>query len=462
MRRSLALLPFAALTIAAVIVAACEDATLEAPSLQLPDGALADVTTAPYDAAPQPDAGQPDAAPLPVTVNVIGAAGPKSGVLVVFHDATGAVLESKETGADGKATSTGAIPAMASALIAGGTNRDIMTWTGVEPGDELLYRDPHDFPLIGMFDVTLPPFSLDVGASPTSYTAYTGDCGNFSESLTLSYALNADCLNARNAVLGSASDAFGNRLGYSTKKGQLASADGGAVAIATDPWAAPANVDVTIANAPAPFSQLTLTQIADGAGFRSDYDREITNGSAFKVALGFADALQANAFANNNQSGSWRGIAKRVSPSSAIALDFATALPELTGSNLVATDARRPVITWTAAGSTAGADGGIVRVRFLGPEDANYEWTIVVPPGQTSVTAPAMPNSAASFLPDADAGAGIFTVETIGFAESDLLNGYAPFRRQQGRVNLVPVYSSMPPLPLDGNARVTVLGLPRR
>lgn len=452
MRRSIALLPFAALTIAAAIVAACEEDIPLLNGIALADASI-DVTNAGRDSSPLPDASAPDAAPLPVTVNVTDSKGPKAGVLVVFHDATGAVLESRETGADGKATSTGVIPAMASALVATGGARNIMTWTGVEAGDELLYRDPSHASSFGSFDVSLPEFTL--AGSPMAYTAHTGECGAGSDGRSISYLLYEECVRATNAVLGRV---FGTEgagvIGYSTKKGQSAPADGGTVAIATEAWAAPGLVNVTIANAPSE-GELALGQIADGVSHSADPDQAITGGRAFRVAAGFADALQPSFTVGNG--GAWRGVAKRGPVASTLALDFASALPELTDWNVnTPADVRRPVITWTADGSTSGANGGVVRLDYHGPEDANYRWTFVVAPGQTSVTAPAMPNNAWSFLPDADAGAEPeYTLDTIGFAASDRLNGYTLFRRQEGVVNLVPRFS-FPTLPVDGLVRVTV------
>src|SRR4051812_20934073 len=100
---------FAPATLALVALMACEQdssggggqisfeggsTSFDAPPPTTVDGATPDAT--------------PDAPVVPaVSVTVTSSRGPKAEVLVVFHDATGAVMETKVTGADGKATHTG-------------------------------------------------------------------------------------------------------------------------------------------------------------------------------------------------------------------------------------------------------------------------------------------------------------------------------------------------------------------
>src|SRR5262249_44457015 len=79
------------------------------------------------------------AGPQPVTVVVTFRGAPKSGIEVVAHDATGAVVATQTTGADGK-TIFVTPPAMVSALLGTtdpGGGHQIITWTGVEGGDIL-------------------------------------------------------------------------------------------------------------------------------------------------------------------------------------------------------------------------------------------------------------------------------------------------------------------------------------
>jgi hypothetical protein len=161
--------------------------------------------------------------------------------------------------------------------------------------------------------------------------------------------------------------------------------------------------------------------------------------------------------------GSRQVIAKRVAPADAIAFDASQVLPAITGATVTGDNARRPVLGWTST-STASADGGLVRVRFFGSEDASYAWTIIVPPGTTTATAPAMPAEADSFLPSlTDAGAAtVFFDPEVAFVEAEPLPSYAAFRRVQG--TLLGVQTSLgaitlPAMPTNGTYRATAYTL---
>jgi hypothetical protein len=98
--------------------------------------AVPDATTdAALDAPSEADA---DAGSPSVTVHVFTKRGPVANVTVVFHDVDGSVLETKLTSADGKASSSGSTPAMATAVVPDGSgDQYVTTWTNVEAGDEL-------------------------------------------------------------------------------------------------------------------------------------------------------------------------------------------------------------------------------------------------------------------------------------------------------------------------------------
>lgn len=98
-------------------------------------GTVDQFTTPPTDAPVTPDApsdAPADTTPLPQTVTVFVTkidGTPQANVDVVFGDASGATLATTKTGADGKATSAGALPAMATALFDVGGDTEALTWT---------------------------------------------------------------------------------------------------------------------------------------------------------------------------------------------------------------------------------------------------------------------------------------------------------------------------------------------
>jgi hypothetical protein len=227
------------------------------PDLSLDGGAPS------FDAGQQPpiDGSVPDVAPdappgpPSVTVTVTDRNGPKGNVRVVFHDAAGAVLETKLTGADGKASSAGALPAMASALLGSGYDRHIVTWTGVENGDDLAVKDvepENDETVIGSYNVTLIGQVADQNAY--QYDIYAGSCGTtFADTATLTGSLNLYkfCVGSQSSVLVRAVDDGYTPIAHSFKKANPVPTDGGAVAVATGEWKPSATLTITATGVPA-------------------------------------------------------------------------------------------------------------------------------------------------------------------------------------------------------------------
>lgn len=465
MRR--AVLVLGSFTAVAGALFACEDDPSGAggPQFQLDGSTPAfDGGQQPFDSGPTPEAA-PDAPPGPpsVTVSVTGRAGPKANVRVVFHDANGAVLETKLTDATGKVKSSGAVlPAMASALLGGDYQRHIVTWTALENGDDLAVRDPdgdnESDEMLGQYDVTMPgPFDNE---GTSRYDVHASGCYGIAEGTSANIWLYPYCVRGdKSSVLIRALDPDNEIVGHSFKKGIAVPTDGGTTPVATSQWLASSTVTVTAANVPQDRStNVDLLEIVDGHGYADGFSHTVnseTNSATFRTANGFAEALQAGIYLFSNGGGN-QIIAKRVAPGPTIALDAAQALPPITGGDVSGTNARRPKITWTSS-STAGSDGGIVRIRAYG--EPSYSWTFVVPPGSTSITAPAMPTEADGHLPPlTDAGAeDVFDPPEITFIEADVLPSYTQFRRQQGV--LVPPGTSvafgLPTMPVNGTYRTT-------
>lgn len=427
--------------------------------------------------SPQPDAGeiapppQPDAdvlveagvdAGAPVTVQVLGPN--KEGVRVVFHDATGAVLETKLTDPDGQAKSTTtSTPAMVTALLGRGGVLDLVTWTAVEPGDVLGAADePADPAAIGSLDVTFPG-NLMGGPPPAEYQAALGSCvaGQASGATVLSLPILPACATAAPAVLGRAIDGNDAVLKYATAKPAASPpADGGAAAVTLGAWTDPVSVTLTGTNLPTGLVTAQWSDITGALLFTHPADRELTSGQAVFEAppVGFADAIQPSMIAElDAPAGARKTMTKRVAPTTAVAFDFATALPTITGATLVATDPVRPEISWTSSTSLATADGGVVRVGFFDDRAPSFRWSFVVPPGATSVKAPALPPEASDWSPRVGDAGSSFDLPEITFVEADAFASAATFR--SAAAVLIPAASAAPDtgfaLSQDGAVRIT-------
>src|SRR5687768_15366792 len=81
---------------------ACEDDPTGSPSAGFPEAGLGDTNRPPSDSSTPGQDAQPDGpvAPKGVTVIATGRTGPAANITVLFHDATGAITETKKTGAD--------------------------------------------------------------------------------------------------------------------------------------------------------------------------------------------------------------------------------------------------------------------------------------------------------------------------------------------------------------------------
>ena len=452
MRRSALLLaPLAA----AAALFACEDDTVTGGGVPFtpPDGGG-------FDAPPLPDAA-PDASSTDVTVAVQRMGKPAADVLVVFHDAAGAVIGTAKTGADGKAASSGPTPKMASVLLGSAKDlrRHILTWVDVEAGDQLLASDVAEESNPGTFSIAFAGSFADAGA--TSYSASVGECTAFTadplQAVTVFPGLG--CYGPQNAALGRAFQGA-NVVGYAFAKGAPAlPTDGGAQSVTLGAWAPPQLVDVAEANPPqGALVSTMLLEVASGLSF-PNHEQVVGNPNQFKVAQGFADAVQGVAIAElDSQNGLARLLAaRRVAPAANLALDFAAALPAITDSTADVSSPRRPQIGWTSAAPLTASDGGAVRLRWFGQGEDSYAWSFIVPPTATSVKAPAMPAEAADWLPSDEAGATPFDDPQIAFAESDLLAGYRAFRATQGLV--VPLVSPTADpsvaLPQNGSLKIS-------
>lgn len=409
---------------------------VDAPFTPPQDGALPDTAT--------PDA---PAGPLPVTVLVKALDGsPKANVDVVFHDATGAVVAQAKTGNTGQASSpAGVAVTMASALLGTATsrNRHVVTWTGVKSADILATTDidaTSNGGPVGSYAITYPA----APGNPTAYEAYMGTCYTFQQGAgggTINLPVYASCVrpgSTNNIVV----RAIGGNtdIGYAFVKNVAAPSGQTPVAVATNAFATPGTFTVIASNRPQVFD--AAISLAEIAGTQLTFNRfqgffgPETSSTVFNgVATSYAEGFQV--FSSHYVNVSEHRIIQRVAASASVTLDYGQELPGILTRTLDNTDYKRPKLTWTTAAPGLGStDGGAVTIRWSNLDESNHGWTIVLPPSATDAKFPALPATAAAWLPPdpGDGGRlGLFQPELV-FVESDLIPNADAFRQQAGIV----------------------------
>lgn len=436
MRRSLFLL--APLGLAAFSFA-CEDDPLNNPNANLPEAGTFDADRPQNDGSTPPDA-NPDAPVTPkgVTVIATGRTGPAANITVLFHDATGAITETKKTGADGKATSVPSpTPAMATIIFGEGTgNRRLVTWTGVADGDELPAIVPEQ--RSATVDVTPASYVPDAGAA--QFESYVGGCGHYAGFVTEPWTMPADsyCSRGGSALLVRGSDNSDVTVGFAFKKPITLDADGGSIAVTTGAWVPPVAVSLTVSNTTNIGGTGIFSQIAANTVFTRATGLGDTYSATFESAgPTFADAYNFTAAFAGASSTNQRIIGRRVATTTtSVTLDANTLPPEITDTSLDETDKHRPIAKWT--GAMTGMKGGVVRIFYGNLDGDTYTstaWTLVVPATVNEVKAPALPASLDGILPVVEGGSYSWdSMPNIAFGDSTLLPDYGTFRKVQGLV----------------------------
>jgi hypothetical protein len=461
--------------VAVALLFACEDSG-SSSSGDLPD-ATSGETGSPDGSFPPVDGSTaPDSAPPgpTVTVQVLSGGVAEANITVLFHDTTGTVLETKVTGADGKAASTpGMNPAQASALLGGGNVHHILTWTAVESGDVLFANDVGTGAEVGKYIATLPG-SLD-DAGETSATADVGSCTGTAIGGTVLVSLTADCVSPTTSILARAIAPIAGPtgatsvVGYAYGKGKSAGpTDGGSANVTLGAWMFPSTTTITPANVPVGAAFASLQEVSDNLALSNTTGGNISAASgkaSFLVAPGFATAYQASVLAApDGADGSTLVVAKRVAaPALDTVIDFATPLPLVNTAALVMSDAKRPQVFWSTVDNKplTVTDGGIISVQWTNTGTDDAHWTFIVPPSVKSVAAPKIPATFDAWLPQApvDGGGGSsFTPTLVTFVEADTLASYAELRGEIGRIVALGTSADIQTravLPANGTLRLT-------
>jgi hypothetical protein len=433
-----------------------------------------------------------DAAPAPLTLTVLLAGAPESGVLVVFQDAAGAVVSTATTDAAGSVSQLVVAGSQVTVFLGTASSPNLVTVQDVAPGDALTlvdYGASTGESYLESVNVTLPAPTWD--AATTGEEVYAASCQQADQ-----YALDLQsyCVSqGQFPLLAVAADYETNpeqEIAYTYQLGNPVVPDAG---LPTDggnpqfaiarPWSTSSVTD-TVTTSTLPllpsdgglnFQSLSLDYWEGAEGLAvpmvsgNVYSLPSDGGepsSTFVVHTGFPDFVQTTAYASLNTPNessdvfvTTRGAPPAASQTSALALGT---LPALTGATINPDDAgtlQQPIVTWTSAGSLAAANGIFVQVQFSGSySDGGYvagTWSIVAPPNVTSVSAPSLPPSAPVAVP-ANASYGPPRVVAV---QASFLAGYSAFKAQFAAI---PVFTgnwspSVPLLPVDGTLYVSVL-----
>jgi hypothetical protein len=345
-------------------------------------------------AASVADVGSPDSAPAsgPVTIVVLIQGAPEPGVTIVFSDASGAIVVTATTDANGKATQV---------LLAGGQVTAVLgtppyyvrnqTITAVEPGD---YLTVNDFPPVAVQAEVdgLPASPPDAGPDGgAGYSMNIGGCnpGALVEALPVRIGLSPGCIAGDSFPLLVLAEAQGLPSAFTFLKGNsvLAADDAGVVHLSPSlPWSTATTTQTlsTTNNPVGPgFVTLALDEIADNVSYTTATtttldDAGASNG-AFVTHIEYADSVQTAVSVCTLGTGGYQplafnAMATRGAPpaaSGASSLDLSKLLPPITGTSLTSGTSASPsfVASWTSGGSLAATAGGLITVSWMQEEE---------------------------------------------------------------------------------------------
>lgn len=405
-------------------------------------------------AGPGDDAGVPAAtgtgSDTSVAVTVTGLQGFVPGVEVVFHDASGAVLGTTRTGADGNAFSDSAGVSMVTAAVVHSFNRRLFTWTNVQPGERLQLSETLPTDPVGSYIVTA------TGTTPGDFVreARIGRCSgeHFAQEANdkpIEIRLRPDCLGtAPLTVAIEGRDSEGAAVQAFQTNASLPAIPGASVSVSAPVRWAPARTPtgqlsfVGFPDTAKPFyssSPVMSALLYDELQFTQlDPTRRYTFGPYITAPH---DAYQVQVEERTSPDAR-RGLIVRGAIDASPEIAYGAFLPQLTDAKLDRTNGARPLVSW--AGDTSTAAGGIVNLAY-DVDGGTVVWSIVIAPASARALAPALPVDLAGWAPTT-----AINRAAVVFVRSDILD--APrFRATYGKLlnlwtrsDAFPVYPALP------------------
>ncbi|MDX2090730.1 MAG: hypothetical protein SFX73_22925 [Kofleriaceae bacterium] len=365
---------------------------------------------------------------------------PAQGIVVVFHSATGQPIQSEITDPDGKVSIDSAAIAMITVAAYDPANdvRELNTYVGV-PQDATIHTflgfGGASIPpatQIGTLAITFPPnapagtnmWMFDIQCADTTVGSPTGFemevysyCRRPNSNLVdgIAYALQDDTLVGYVPVLGIDVAATGTT----------------AVDLSGQTWRTDfLDYGLTFNNMPAGVTsarpQVTLDVNGSGYSRPSPPSSSVAQGEAitrtFRLPRNFGTSLFPATevyYGETSPRGMGLYVRKQALADSDTFDATAVLLPRITAAATTGRDTVRPSVSWTTAGSEAGADAGVAMMEW-----PRTSWSIYFPPTTVSpLQAPILPDALAAYRPPTDN-----TVEDapyVVFYDADYVDGYA-------------------------------------
>ena len=400
-----------------VTIAACgDDGAATAPDASVVDASRSDATDV--------DAG-PDA-------SVSGTCGlqsfdsnePLTGITVVFSNPDGSLLHDMVPTNSGLATFDGCVPntmvtvalSGAPGVAGGGAAFTTITYTGVNPGTIVEFREPAFDDLTDAFTFTLsdtntPGAAVRFGAHPgTGDGCYGNNDVNLLQEVNLGNEFTSCAGNtpATMDLLAIAYDDQDAPVGFDWATDiTVVAPGGGATAAGTlDGWTGAVSADFQLTNMVDTIDSINLhiAHVRDGVEFFGTSAQPTPAAGTIDTAIpglvpaGFADQITHSALLNF-QLGGLTAMAVVGTQAANYSIDYNALLPRVTGMSITATGPR-PSITWTTDGSFAGIDFGYAAATWQDGNFAAHEAHFIIhDAGAGQVRMPVLPTSLAEFLP---------------------------------------------------------------
>ncbi len=374
------------------------------------------------------DAASPDADTGMITVSLRRGTVPIATAPVISQDPDGNVVASYVTDANGDAVLPSAGVGMVTVIDT--DQSQLYTAVGVAGGDHIVIPTFTAIATYGTVDVTLPAAPPDA----VGFEVFTGDAFSGGSSIAAPFAIATSGLDVGRdgtiTVIGLARDVDYNIIAVSTATGVTAPAQGSTVSVTTGAWST-AFDEFHLGVANGNLGDLVNSTQGQNVGGVEYALPSLTGNNSYirwwpvPSLGGYVDYSAQIPFGTPTDGGSYpanRFQARRLAPdATSDNIDIAALLPGLTATSADSTNVARPTLTWTAASSTASADGVVLNTQWNG---AQYgQWAFLVPPTQQSVQFPALPASLATWAPDAAVAQPYAVLIDTTFDES-----YADFR----------------------------------
>jgi hypothetical protein len=358
--------------------------------------------------------------------------------MVVFHDASGRVRSTSETGADGKAC--GSVTSGDMVTVAyGGPSFELVTVTDVRPGEEVVVGEREGdspTPVVGIVAPRLAgphdgatDYALSIGVGQTTVR-------RVAERPTLQ-VLSDYVHEGTFALLAEALDASGKPLAYAVARAATPKAlvpvplvlpawsrDWQHVEVAltgTPTWATELAVELELPGDPGQLLKRAAHVHVAGPGesvVRFDVPKGIGRSAVVTVTASPPESRDGE-----HVQSLWQQRFDGVPPR--VAIDLARLLPPVTAARVESTvDPARPRVSWSASDNIRDTDLSAVVVRW--PEASAHRWTLVGPPqGNGPWQLPELPDALAQWRPD-----GSPMTAAVGWIDASEVDGYTDVLRR--------------------------------